>query len=98
MISRDSPSRIFDSSCMGLAYEGMQPCVAGSLGRPDMYADTLSQKDRSAMALNLQAQTLADAAKVTPHPALFPLLPCLAQLCVVIVAVLMLLLFFCPKH
>ncbi|KAL0051203.1 hypothetical protein WJX82_003707 [Trebouxia sp. C0006] len=37
--------------------------LAGSLGRPDMYADSLSQKDRSAMALNLQAQTLADAAK-----------------------------------
>ncbi|KAL0033456.1 hypothetical protein WJX77_010350 [Trebouxia sp. C0004] len=37
--------------------------LAGSLGRPDMYANSLSQKDRSAMALNLQAQTLADAAK-----------------------------------
>ena len=54
----------------------MDSCVAGSLGRPDMYADSLSQKDRSVMALNLQAQTLADAAKVTPHPALSPHLPC----------------------
>jgi len=53
-------------------HEGMHPCVAGSLGRPDMYADSLSQKDRSAMALNLQAQTLADAAKVTPHPRSIP--------------------------
>ncbi|KAL0026679.1 hypothetical protein WJX79_003431 [Trebouxia sp. C0005] len=37
--------------------------LAGSLGRPDIYVNSLSQKDCSAMALNLQAQTLADAAK-----------------------------------
>ncbi len=52
----------------------MHSCVAGSLGRPDMYADSLAQKDRSAMALNLQAQTLADAAKVTPQPCSTPTL------------------------
>lgn len=76
----------------------MHSCVAGSLGRPDIYVNSLSQKDCSAMALNLQAQTLADAAKVTPHPALTPLLPCLGYSCVVIVSVLMLFLFVCPKH
>ena len=59
---------------MWQAYEGVHSCVAGSLGRPDMYAHSLSQKDRSAMALNLQAQTLADAAKVTPHPRSTPTL------------------------
>ncbi len=37
-----------------------------------MYADSLCQKDRSAMALSLQAQTLADAAKVTPLPCSTP--------------------------
>ena len=76
----------------------MHPCVAGSLGRPDMYADSLSQKDRSAMALNLQAQTLADAAKVTPHPCSTPTLACLGFVHVVIVSVLILLLFVYPRH
>lgn len=51
-----------------LAIEG---CNAGSCGQPDMYAERLCQKDRSAMALTLQAQTLADAAKVIPRPAVF---------------------------
>ncbi len=42
---------------------------AGSCGRADMWAQGLSVRDRQAMALSLQAQTLGDTAKVTADTA-----------------------------
>ena len=44
---------------------------AGSCGRPDTWAERLSQKERQAMALTLQAQVLADAAKVSAPSVVF---------------------------
>ena len=51
-------------TCASDLFEGCG-VVAGSCGRPDAWAERLSQKERQAMALTLQAQVLADAAKVS---------------------------------